>query len=86
MPEPANGQSNPEYATVILQICGLEEIWIQVGTPPHQEWVCSDPERREAIEKLFQLAKDRTVANVRFRDKAARAIGIVQNFLKSDKV
>jgi hypothetical protein len=66
----ANGQSDGEYATVILEICGIKEEWSQ---PEPGKWVSSVRETREVLEQLVRLIKTRTVKN---------AIGTVDAFLR----
>jgi hypothetical protein len=75
----ANGQSDGEYATVILEICGIKEEWSQ---PEPGKWVSSVREMREALEQLVRLIKTRTVKNVKEHEWAERAIGTVDAFLR----
>jgi hypothetical protein len=75
----ANGQSDGEYATVILRICGVKEEWSQ---PEPGKWVSSVREMREALEQLVRLIKRRTVKNVNDHERAERAIGTVDTFLR----
>jgi hypothetical protein len=75
----ANGQSDGEYATVILEICGIKEEWSQ---PEPGKWVSSVRETREVLEQLVRLIKTRTVKNVRDHDRGERAIGTVDAFLR----
>ena len=77
-----NGQSNPEYCTAILEMCGIQETWSQVGTPPR--WVSSVASTRRRIERLVALIKERTAENVLFHQEAEKAIGRVRHFLEGN--
>lgn len=79
----AHGQSDPEYATVILKLCGIKEEWKQEGTPPRQVWVSSVAQLRKNLQELVRLIKVRTAKNVQDHAEARRAIGMVQRFIES---
>lgn len=71
----ANGQSNGEYATVILRICGIEENW--TWDEEKKRWGTDRFEMRTELEKLMQLAKLRVIKNVKEHMHAEQA---VENF------
>jgi hypothetical protein len=73
------GQSDPEYATVILRLCGVAEEWTQVGG----EWVSSVASLRGALEMLVRTVKERTVQNVLAHERMKGAKERTERFLKS---
>ena len=68
----ANGQSNGEYATVIMEIMGIKDAWKV------------ESDQRRNLEALVALIKHRTYINVLFSLEAEKAIGGVQRFLKDN--
>lgn len=74
----ARGQSDPEYATVILRLCGVKEEWTQ---GPDGEWVSSVASLRGALEMLVRTVKDRTVQNVLARERMKGSKERTERFL-----
>jgi hypothetical protein len=71
------GQSDPEYATVILRLCGVKEEWTQVDG----EWVSSVATTRGALEMLVRTVKERTVKNVLAHERMKGSRERVERFL-----
>jgi uncharacterized protein YPO0396 len=78
VPEIASGQTDAEYATVLLRICGVEERWASDGPAV---WTSSVADVRRQVEYVVSLIKRRTVANVDAHLRVADAPGFAQQFL-----
>src|SRR5438132_3417292 len=72
------GESDPEYATVLLRICGIKEEWRQ--TEPGK-WGSSVPETRHEVESLVAEIKRRVVENMKFRQRWKGSVAAVRRFL-----
>jgi hypothetical protein len=77
VPEIANGQTDAEYATALLRICGVREDWFYDGPGV---WTSTVADVRQQVEAVVALIKRRTVENVDAHLRAAGA-GVVDRFL-----
>ena len=75
----ANGQSDPEYVTVIFNTLGIKEVWSEAELG---KWISSHKEQRDALESLVRLIKSRQVDNVLWHQKAEEACDYIQDWLK----
>jgi len=75
----ANGQSDPEYVTVIFNTLGIQEVWSEAEPG---KWVSSHKEQRDKLESLVRLIKTRQVENVLWHQKAEEAVEWAQDWLK----
>jgi hypothetical protein len=73
------GQSDPEYATLIMQMCGIAEKWSRIDEPPY--WISSQAELRRQLELTVKVIKDRVVSNLRFHAGARGAKERILRFL-----
>ena len=78
----ARGQTNAEYATVLLRICGVKEEWTQ---PELGVWVSSIPEIRKDLEAVIQEIKRRTVENVEWHLRGENAVKSFRRFIEQEK-
>lgn len=78
----ANGQSNPEYVTVILRICGIEEKWT---TDNNGNWESSIKEIRSELEDLVKLIKERVVENIKAHEGMKESVDFINRWLEYKK-
>lgn len=94
----ANGQSNGEYGTVILRLCGIDEKWFKADPKTREpvsdedashgtayEWRSSVGPLRRKIEALSELIKLRQEKNVRDSLEMEKVAGRVDRFLSDVK-
>jgi len=78
----ANGNSDPEWGTVILAICGIKEVWSEVESG---KWVSDKAEIRGRIELAVAEIKRRTVENVKAHKEMEEATMWIQEWLDKQR-
>lgn len=76
----AKGQTNAEYVTVILRICGIEEKWEIDG---ERNWESSVKGIRSELEDLVKLIKGRVVENIKEHEKMKEAVDFINRWLEN---